>query len=260
MRAIQRQAFFQAGWLWVFLGGLIGMFWMPPFACADEAHFPKAKVMEAFLELHTGPGRSYPVFYVAEKNEALFLIKKRTDWYKVRLFTGQEGWVHRDEIEKTLRASDLRNSWTQRFYDRHIDGKLYGAWSGGTFENDPSLFLRLSYLLSEVLALEFGMGKSSGDFGETDLYLAGLVLRPWKGQWFSLNGAIGGGVVKAAPAQLLVNAESDRFETAYAGVGFSAPLLKRLALRGDFRHYTLFINPKRNRSFQEVSLGLAFSF
>ncbi len=250
----------KAGFSWVILCGVIILFGSPSSLKAEETHFQRAKVIEAFLELHTGPGRSYPVFYIAEKNETLFLMKKRTDWYKVRLLTGEEGWVHRDEVEKTLRASGIRKSWSERFYERFIGGFLSGSWSGGQFENDPALFLRLAYRLTKVLSAELTLGRSSGDLGDTDLYLAGMTLTPWKGRWFSLSAVIGGGVVKTAPAQLLVNAQSDRFETAYAGAGFSVPLLDRLFLNGNFRHYTLFINPKRNRSFQELSLGLAFAF
>lgn len=236
------------------------MLFAPSFADADTKHFQRAKVMEPFLEIHTGPGESYPVFYIAEKDEVIFLMKKRTDWFKVRLFKGQEGWAHRDEIGKTLRASGYKPGWGERFYERYLRDALEGGWRGGFFEDDPSLFVRLAYRLAEALSAEISLGKASGDLGDTDLYLAGVVLTPWTGRWFSVNGAMGGGLIKTAPAQLLVNAKSDRFETAYAGVGFSAPLLKRLALRGEFRHYTLFVSPKRNRAFQEMSLGLNFSF
>ncbi len=235
------------------------LFAVDPVSAKEEAH-PKAKVVEPFLELHSGPGRSYPVFYIAEKGEVLLLLKRRTDWYKVQLFNGQEGWVHRDEVAKTLQASGHQKGWGERFYDTHIDGRLKAGWSGGQFEGDPALFLRLSYFLAGVLSVEASLGRVSGDLGDTDLYLGGLVITPWRGLWFSLYGTIGGGRIRTSPARLLVNASKDNFSTAYAGIGFSAPLFRHLFLRGDFRNYTLFISPERNREFREVTLGLTVGF
>ncbi|MFQ5543010.1 MAG: SH3 domain-containing protein, partial [Nitrospiria bacterium] len=202
---------------------------------AKEQSDARAKVVEPFLELHTGPGRSYPVFYIAEKGEAIFLMKRRTDWYKVQLFNGQEGWVYRDEVAKTLRASGYQKGWGERFYDAYIDSRLKAGWSGGQFEGDSALYLRLSYFLAGALSVEASLGRVSGDLGETNLFLGGLMVTPWKGQWLSLYGTMGGGGIRTSPARLLVNAKKDNFTSAYAGIGFSAPLFRRLFLRGDFR-------------------------
>lgn len=221
---------------------------------------PRATVLEPFLEIRTGAGRSYPVFYIAEKGETVVLLKQRTDWMKIRLSRGQEGWVHLDEIEKTLRSSDYQKGWRERFYDEHIDGRLQAGWAWGAFEDDNVLYVRTSYSLTEVVSVEGSLGFASGAFGDTRLYLGGLVLTPWRGQWFFLNGTLGGGWIQTRPADVLINVKKDDFPTAYAGVGFSAPLFRRLALRGDFRNYILFINPKKNREFQEYSLGLIFAF
>src|SRR5690606_6955578 len=42
-------------------------------------------VEDPYLELHTGPGRGYPVFHIAERGEREELIRRRTAWYKVRV-------------------------------------------------------------------------------------------------------------------------------------------------------------------------------
>lgn len=227
---------------------------------AKERVHPRATVLEPFLEIRTGAGRSYPVFYIAEKDEVVVLLKQRTDWIKVALSGGQEGWVHQDEIEKTLRGSDYQKGWRERFYDEHIDGRLQAGWAWGTFDGDNALYVRTSYLLTEAVSVEGSLGFASGAFGDTRLYLGGLVMTPWRGQGFVLNGTLGGGWVQTHPADVLINVKKDDFPAVYAGLGFSTPLFRRLALRGDFRNYTLFINPKRNREFQEYSLGLIFAF
>lgn len=218
------------------------------------------RVVEPFLEIHTGPGLSYPVFYIGEKGEEVFLLKRRTDWYKVRLRNGKEGWVHRLKIDLTLRTSGFRKAWTERFYDQYIAERFVMGWGGGNFGGDPILHLRAAYSFTEILALEGGLGMATGDLGGTELFQGGLLITPWRGAWFSLHGTIGGGRVQADPTSLLINATSDHFSTVYGGIGFSAPIFRRLFLRGDFRNFSLFLNPKRTREVQEYTLGVSFGF
>ena len=44
---------------------------------ATDNEYPTAYVTQAYVELHTGPGRGYPVFYIAERGEAILLLKQR---------------------------------------------------------------------------------------------------------------------------------------------------------------------------------------
>jgi hypothetical protein len=76
----------------------------------------------------------------------------------------------------------------------------------------------------------------------------------------ALTGTIGGGMVNVTPTNLLVDAESGTFPSAYAGVGFVFPLFRNLEARIDVRHFTLFMNTERTRNFQEYSAGLSFRF
>ena len=48
-------------------------------------------VTEPYLELHTGPGRGYPVFNVVPRDASVDVLFRRTDWFKVRTERGVEG-------------------------------------------------------------------------------------------------------------------------------------------------------------------------
>ncbi len=56
---------------------------------------------EPFIEMHSGPGRGYPVIYVVGRDDSITVLYSRTEWYKVRAPRGQEGWVRRADLART---------------------------------------------------------------------------------------------------------------------------------------------------------------
>ena len=67
-----------------------------------ESYQPNVVVSDPYIELRTGPGRGYPIFYVAGQGDEITLLKRRTDWFKVRPPRAKEGWVHIEEMQHTL--------------------------------------------------------------------------------------------------------------------------------------------------------------
>src|SRR5258708_2467453 len=62
-------------------------------------------VTDPYLEMHSGPGRGFPVVYVIGRDELLTVLYSRTDWFKVRAPHGEEGWVRRADLARTLLES-----------------------------------------------------------------------------------------------------------------------------------------------------------
>ena len=54
----------------------------------EEHHF--VKVADPYIEMHTGAGRGYPIFYVAARGEWVNLIYRKTDWFFVRTEDGKD--------------------------------------------------------------------------------------------------------------------------------------------------------------------------
>ena len=61
-------------------------------------------VTQPYLELHTGPGRGYPVTQVVARGESVDVLFRRTDWFKVRTERGVEGWASARELTLTTLA------------------------------------------------------------------------------------------------------------------------------------------------------------
>ena len=65
-------------------------------------------VTAPYLEMHSGPGRGFPVVYVVGRDEIVTVLFSRTDWYKVRAPHGAEA-LHAPPgagISRQLRAGD----------------------------------------------------------------------------------------------------------------------------------------------------------
>ena len=69
---------------------------------SHAADTERVQITDPYIELHTGPGRGYPVFFVAAREEWIEIELRHTDWYKVRTAGGKVGWVHRTQLETTL--------------------------------------------------------------------------------------------------------------------------------------------------------------
>src|SRR2546423_9509319 len=72
----------------------------PPAGAAEETE--KLIITDPYIELRTGPGRGYPIFFVAARDDRIQILLRHTDWYKVRTEKGKEGWVNRSQLESTL--------------------------------------------------------------------------------------------------------------------------------------------------------------
>ena len=62
--------------------------WLVPAAAGE-----KVEVMDPYIELHTGPGRGYPIFYVAARHEWVKIKLRHTDSWCARRAERKAGSV-----------------------------------------------------------------------------------------------------------------------------------------------------------------------
>ena len=74
----------------------------------------KILIADPYIELHTGPGRGYPVFHVVERGREVEIVKRRTDWFQIRTERGIEGWVPREQMIATLSRPASRSTCRSR--------------------------------------------------------------------------------------------------------------------------------------------------
>jgi hypothetical protein len=227
-----------------------------PAALAAE----QVQVTDAYIELRTGPGRGYPVFHVAARDEWIELVLRRTDWFKVRTASGHEGWVHRAQLETTLTAAGTTKAFRDILLDDYLQRRLElgGAW--GQFKGEPMLKIWTAYRFADALSVEATVGQVQGAFSGTDFWHVNLNVEPWSDRRLSPFFGVGVGQFKNIPNASLVGAFITKANLANAAAGLRYHIAERFVARLDYAIYTAYVADSDTTEYKAVTLGLAFFF
>lgn len=73
----------------------------------SETPTVELKVIDTYLELHSGPGRGYPIFHVIEQGQTVKVHTRRTNWFFVSDRRNRQGWVKQEGLARTLAPTGL---------------------------------------------------------------------------------------------------------------------------------------------------------
>jgi hypothetical protein len=229
---------------------------LPPLPPAAE----RVQVTDPYIELHTGPGRGYPVFFVAARAEWVDILLRHTDWFKVRTSGGKLGWVHRRQLENTLTEAGGQKTFRDVLLDDYLARRLELGASWGRFKAEPMLKAWTAYRFSEALSLEGTLGQVQGVFSGSDFWHLNLNVEPWSAQRLSPFFGVGLGKFKNVPSQSLVGAVNTNAKMADASIGLRYHLSDRFVLRTDCSFYTAFLGDSRTSEYRAYTLGISFFF
>jgi uncharacterized protein YgiM (DUF1202 family) len=229
-------------------------------SAAWAAEAERVQVTDPYIELRTGPGRGYPIFYVADRYEWIEIVLRYTDWFKVRTANGKEGWVQRQQLESTLTDAGSQKTFRDILLDDYLRRRLELGAAWGKFKSEPMLKVWTAYRLSDTLSLEGTVGQVQGVFSGTDFWHINLNSEPWSDRRLSPFFAIGVGRFKNIPNPSLVGAITTNANLAGASVGLRYYLTDRFVVRTDYTNYTAFIADDRSDEYRAVTLGISFFF
>jgi hypothetical protein len=229
--------------------------WLVPAAAGE-----KVEVMDPYIELHTGPGRGYPIFYVAARHEWVEIKLRHTDWFLVRTEGGKEGWVSRQQIEATLTQIGTKTTFRDVFVDQYLRRRLEFGAAWGHFKSEPMLKVWVGYRFMDTLAVEATGGQVQGVFSGTDLWHVNLLAEPWSDWRLAPYLGVGIGRLVNIPNASLVGALTSSASLADATVGLRYRLGERFIARLDYTQYLAYIADNRTDQYRAVTIGLGFYF
>lgn len=137
------------------------------------------EVVDPFIELHTAPGRGYPVFHVIEKGEKVELLKRKTNWYKVRSESGEAGWTKAAQLGRTLLPTGIPADLPEVSHGEYLASSWRVGFTTGRFEQSTSFSLAVGYRPLTWLGAELEAGKIYNQSVTSDYYSANLIFEPF---------------------------------------------------------------------------------
>jgi uncharacterized protein YgiM (DUF1202 family) len=245
---------------WVLLVLSLVQFAIAAQAAGAERQPREVAIADPFIELHTGPGKGYPIFFVAERGEHIAVLKRRTEWFKVQVARGQEGWVHFDQLTSTLELDgEPFNVPALGFNDyaarRWEVGALYGDFGGA---NVISAYGSRSF--TPNLSGELWLSQALGRFSDSTLATVNIVHLMYPDWRASPYFTLGAGVINTDPKATLV-ATTDRTDSlAQAGAGVRMYLTRRFVFRAEYKASVVFTSRNDNEDVREWKAGFSFFF
>lgn len=227
---------------------------------ADAPATERLRVVDPYLELHTGPGRGYPVFFVVAREGWVEIELRHTDWYKVRSAEGKIGWVHRRQLARTLTEAGGGKTFRDIAVDDYLARRVEFGAGWGRFKSEPMIKVWTAYRLTETLNAEATVGQVQGVFSGTDFWHVNLGAEPWGDKRFSPYFSVGFGKFRNIPNPSLVSATPTDAKLANASMGVRYYLNDRFVLRADYSIYTAFVADTRSTEYRAISAGLSFFF
>lgn len=215
-------------------------------AASEEspANSASLEIIDPYAEVHSGPGRGYPIFYVIEQGETIEVLTRRPDWYEVRARGGRIGWVEAAQIARTLQPTGepvdlpsvsygdyLKNSWRVGF--------SVGPFTSGELKSSDAFHANFGYRPLSWLAFDVEYGSLYGSEVRGDLYNLNAVLEPFSSWRVSPVLLLGAGEITIDTQPKLTPLAIDEASFQLYGLGVHYYIGRSFVVRAEFRQYTV---------------------
>ncbi len=241
--------------------------------CVPETHAvpnpfkkyqPDVVVTDPFIEMHTGPGRGYPVHYVAGQGDRVTLLKRKTDWFKVRLprgdFNEKIGWVHVSQLQHTLDLDGqplvVPKTGMEAFTTRRWELGL----GGGTIDGAATINGSLTFNLVPQIGFQAEVAQILGEYSDGYTGSVSVFMRPFPQSRFSPFFNVGTGYLHVQPQTTIVQAQDLDDEIVHAGLGADIYISRKFMFRMEYRRHTVLTSRDDNEELNQWKAGFSFFF
>ena len=240
---------------------IISLLWGLSFSASAEDEYPSVEVVEAYIDLRTGPGRGYPVFYIGERGEWIEVIKRRTDWIQVRTERDKVGWVHREDLEKTIKPSGEYVQFKQETFEGYLERTFELGFMAGAYDTRYDLLsVYGAYHFAENLSIELHLQEMLLDESRKG-YSVSLINEPFTAYGVSPYFGVGGGQIKVTETATDTSLSEDTTDkTVHVAAGVRAYVTRSFLFRAGYRYTIQLTSRDDNNETEEWKVGFAVFF
>jgi len=213
----------------------------------------KVTIADPFIELHTGPGTGYPIYHVVDRGDTISILRRKTDFFKIRTSDGKTGWARRDQMRQTLLPTGENFRVTEMDLEDFSKRKWVLGVTGGEFEAAPVFTLFAGYSFTDNMMGEFHFGQSVGNKSSSKFFKANLVMQPLPDLKYSPYITLGLGKIEVEPSATLISVEDEDNSFAQFGLGVQRYVSRNFLLRFEANEYVIFSTTSTSDNNEEVT-------
>lgn len=226
----------------------------------SDDDYQQVTIAEPFIEMHTGPGRGYPVFHIVEKGENVLVIKKKTQWYKVKSPRGKLGWVHEDEMELTLTPAGETFEIQKKDHEGFIHRDFEMGFMAGDFDGANVMTIYGGWSWTPNISTELTVSQALGNVSDIQFANLNIMHQPFPEWRVSPYVKIGTGNIRTKPRATLVFPEDRDDGMVTAGIGARIYIARQFFLRAEFNSHTILTSRNDNDEVEEWKIGFGVYF
>lgn len=217
------------------------------------------KVKSDFINLHSGPGRGYPITQVALKGEQLTLMQRRTDWVQVD-FKQQNLWIARKDLIHVISLDNqifvINDDKSAELLEQRWQlGLMFGDFNGSSYYQ-----LNTQYAFSQYMQTELAIGQAQGQQANYRIAELSVLINPFPSWRLSPYFALGGGAININPRTVLVQTTERNHPLASVEFGGRFYLTRQFILRAGYRHSVIMTDSDDNIETDTWKLGFSVFF
>jgi len=220
----------------------------------------QVNVNDAFINIHSGPGRGYPIFYVVERDETITLLKSRTDWIKVKTRRGLVGWIKRSDMILTLSPDGSVPAFTDATQSDFVEDRWEMGAAYGDFAGADALAFNLGYRFTKNLSAELRLDEHTGQFSNSQIIAAAVLFQPYPAWRVSPYFSVGTGTIKTSPSSSLVETQDREDDLVQTSLGTYVHVSGRFFMRLEYANYYILTNRNTNDEVNEWKVGFSVFF
>ena len=217
-------------------------------------------VTATYIDVHSGPGRGYPIIHALEQGEVIALLKRRTDWVKIETKRGRKGWVASEDINKTEGINGELVAFTTVGFEQFVNRRFELGFAAGDYEGSDLVNFYLGWHWTQNISVEAHFSQIVGEFSDSRAYTGNIVLQPFPNWRLSPFVTLGGGTITISPDSSLVSTEERDNNVLQAGIGLYGYISRRFVARVQYNNNKLVTDRDDNEEINEWRFGLTAFF
>ncbi len=194
-------------------------------------------VIDTYLELHTGPGRGYPIFHVIEKGQPVTVLKRRSNWYYVSDRRQRKGWVKQKGLARTIAPTGLPAALPDVQHGDFLAQRARVGFALGQQENADTATLMAGFRLMSFAGIEAEYGQIFDDQYDGISYGLNIIVEPIQSWAFSpfISKGLGKQDWKQKSKGEVGQNNNVHTEYEFTGVGINYYIGLNFVVRGEYR-------------------------